>query len=94
MHFVRPARLADLDELHSAHGQRRAACAAFAAARLQSARNAPRVALSEDSFRAEVDFPGEEFYLFELEDAASGRLLGTSSIVAYGLFGTVLCVPQ
>lgn len=31
-----------------------------------------RVALSEDSFRAEVDFPGEEFYLFVLEDAQSG----------------------
>ena len=41
-----------------------------------------RVALSEDSFRAEVDFPGEEFYLFVLEDSETGTLLGTSSIVA------------
>ncbi len=41
-----------------------------------------RIALSEDSFRAKVDFLGEEFYLFVLEDTRTGELLGTSSIVA------------
>ncbi|MBX4309118.1 arginine N-succinyltransferase, partial [Mycobacterium tuberculosis] len=41
-----------------------------------------RVALSEDSFRADVDFAGEEFYLFVLEDSSTGKLLGTASIVA------------
>lgn len=40
------------------------------------------MALSEDSFRADTDFPGEEFYLFVLEDSETGRLLGTASIVA------------
>ncbi|MEX3812061.1 arginine/ornithine succinyltransferase subunit alpha [Paraburkholderia sp. BR13439] len=79
MYFVRPARLADLDALeqmartaqpvlHSLPHDRRA---------LET-----RVALSEDSFRAEVDFPGEEFYLFVLEDSDTGKLMGTASIVA------------
>jgi arginine N-succinyltransferase len=79
MHFVRPARLTDLDEL-----QRMAHAAQPVLHSLPRDRRAleTRVALSEDSFRAEVDFPGEEFYLFVLEDAESGKLLGTSSIVA------------
>ncbi|OLL32610.1 arginine/ornithine succinyltransferase subunit alpha [Burkholderia sp. SRS-W-2-2016] len=79
MLFVRPGRLADLDALeqmartaqpvlHSLPHDRRALEA--------------RVALSEDSFRAEVDFPGEEFYLFVLEDSQTGKLMGTASIVA------------
>ncbi|MBN3767310.1 arginine/ornithine succinyltransferase subunit alpha [Burkholderia sp. Ac-20365] len=79
MLFVRPGRLADLDALqqmarnaqpvlHSLPHDRRALEA--------------RVALSEDSFRAEVDFPGEEFYLFVLEDSETGKLHGTASIVA------------
>ncbi|MCC8401493.1 arginine/ornithine succinyltransferase subunit alpha [Paraburkholderia sp. MMS20-SJTN17] len=79
MLFVRPGRLADLDALeqmartaqpvlHSLPHDRRALEA--------------RVALSEDSFRAEVDFPGEEFYLFVLEDSETGKLMGTASIVA------------
>jgi arginine N-succinyltransferase len=79
MLFVRPSRLADLDALeqmaraaqpvlHSLPHDRRALEA--------------RVALSEDSFRAQADFPGEEFYLFVLEDSETGKLLGTASIVA------------
>jgi arginine N-succinyltransferase len=79
MLFVRPGRLSDLDALeqmaraahpvlHSLPHDRRALEA--------------RIALSEDSFRADVDFPGEEFYLFVLEDAQTGALLGTASIVA------------
>ena len=79
MLFVRPGRLADLDALeqmaraaqpvlHSLPHDRRALEA--------------RVALSEDSFRADADFPGEEFYLFVLENSETGKLLGTASIVA------------
>ena len=79
MLFVRPARLSDLDEL-----ERMARAALPVLHSLPRDRRAleTRVALSEDSFRAEVEFPGEEFYLFVLEDAQTGRLLGTSSIVA------------
>ncbi len=79
MLFVRPARLSDLDAL-----------AQMALAARPVLHSLPhdrgeleaRVALSEDSFRADVDFPGEEFYLFVLEDGATGKLLGTASIVA------------
>ena len=79
MLFVRPARLSDLDAL-----EQMARAARPVLHSLPHDRHAleARIALSEDSFRAEVDFPGEEFYLFVLEDAASGKLLGTSSIVA------------
>ncbi|MDR5813005.1 arginine/ornithine succinyltransferase subunit alpha [Caballeronia sp. LZ033] len=79
MLFVRPARLADLDEL-----ERMARAAQPVLHSLPRERRAlePRVALSEDSFRAEVEFPGEEFYLFVLEESETKRLLGTSSIVA------------
>ncbi|SAK79308.1 arginine N-succinyltransferase subunit alpha [Caballeronia calidae] len=79
MLFVRPARLSDLDEL-----ERMARAAQPVLHSLPRDRRAleMRVALSEDSFRAEVEFPGEEFYLFVLEDSQTGRLLGTSSIVA------------
>ena len=79
MLFVRPARLADLDAL-----ERMARAAHPVLHSLPRDRRAleTRVALSEDSFRAEVDFPGEEFYLFVLEDSETGELHGTSSIVA------------
>jgi arginine N-succinyltransferase len=79
MLFVRPARLADLDELER---MARAAQPVLHSLPRDRQALATRLALSEDSFRAEVDFPGEEFYLFVLEDAANGTLLGTSSIVA------------
>jgi len=79
MLFVRPGRLSDLDAL-----EQMARAARPVLHSLPHDRHAleARIALSEDSFRAEVDFPGEEFYLFVLEDASSGKLLGTSSIVA------------
>ncbi len=79
MLYVRPGRLSDLDAL-----EQMARTARPVLHSLPHDRGAleARVALSEDSFRAEVDFPGEEFYLFVLEDAASGKLLGTASIVA------------
>lgn len=79
MLFVRPGRLSDLDAL-----EQMARSAQPVLHSLPHDRHAleARIALSEDSFRAEVDFPGEEFYLFVLEDGASGTLLGTSSVVA------------
>lgn len=79
MLFVRPGRLSDLDALlQMAHAARPVLHS------LPHDRHEleARVALSEDSFRADVDFPGEEFYLFVLEDGATGKLLGTASIVA------------
>ncbi|POR46034.1 arginine succinyltransferase [Paraburkholderia eburnea] len=79
MLFVRPARLSDLDEI--AHMARTAQPVLHSLPHDRAALEA-RIALSEDSFRADVDFPGEEFYLFVLEDSATGRLVGTSSIVA------------
>src|SRR6478609_2403069 len=79
MLFVRPGRLADLDALE--HMARTAQPVLHSLPRDRHALET-RVALSEDSFRAEVDFPGEEFYLFVLEDTDTGALHGTSSIVA------------
>jgi arginine N-succinyltransferase len=79
MLFVRPARLSDLDAI--AHMARTAQPVLHSLPHDRAALEA-RIALSEDSFRADVDFPGEEFYLFVLEDSATGRLVGTSSLVA------------
>ncbi|WP_206996948.1 arginine/ornithine succinyltransferase subunit alpha [Trinickia mobilis] len=79
MLYVRPGRLSDLDALE--HMARTAQPVLHSLPHDRKALEA-RVALSEDSFRAEVDFPGEEFYLFVLEDGASGKLFGTASIVA------------
>ncbi|QQC65495.1 arginine/ornithine succinyltransferase subunit alpha [Paraburkholderia ginsengisoli] len=79
MLFVRPGRLADLDALE--HMARTAQPVLHSLPHDRRALEA-RVALSEDSFRADVDFPGEEFYLFVLEDSESGKLMGTASIVA------------
>jgi arginine N-succinyltransferase len=79
MLFVRPARLSDLDAL--AHMALAARPVLHSLPHDRGELEA-RVALSEDSFRAEVEFPGEEFYLFVLEDGATGELRGTASIVA------------
>ncbi|MBC8745720.1 MULTISPECIES: arginine/ornithine succinyltransferase subunit alpha [Paraburkholderia] len=79
MLFVRPGRLTDLDALE--HMARTAQPVLHSLPHDRRALEA-RVALSEDSFRAEVDFPGEEFYLFVLEDSQTGKLMGTASIVA------------
>ncbi|WP_322102033.1 arginine/ornithine succinyltransferase subunit alpha [Paraburkholderia sp. J41] len=79
MLFVRPARLADLDAI--AQMARTAQPVLHSLPHDRAALEA-RIALSEDSFRSEVDYPGEEFYLFVLEDTATGRLVGTSSLVA------------
>jgi arginine N-succinyltransferase len=77
--FVRPARLADLDALEQ---MARAAHPVLHSLPRDRAVLQARVALSEDSFRAQVEFPGEEFYLFLLENSETQTLHGTSSIVA------------
>ncbi|CAB3767653.1 arginine/ornithine succinyltransferase subunit alpha [Paraburkholderia humisilvae] len=79
MLFVRPGRLADLDALE--HMARTAQPVLHSLPHDRRALEA-RVALSEDSFRTDADFPGEEFYLFVLEDGVTGKLHGTASIVA------------
>ena len=79
MLFVRPGRLSDLDALAQMAHAARPVLHSLPHDRHELE---PRVALSEASFRADVDFPGEEFYLFVLEDSATGKLLGTASIVA------------
>ena len=93
MLFVRPSRLADLDALE--HMARTAQPVLHSLPHDRSALET-RVALSEDSFRADVDFPGEEFYLFVLEDAQSGKLMGTASIVAAAAApsGRLIATPQ
>jgi arginine N-succinyltransferase len=79
MLFVRPGKLSDLDQLEAmARAVRPVLHSLPPDRRVLEA----RLALSQDSFRADVDAPGEEFYLFVLEDAVSGRLFGTASIVA------------
>lgn len=79
MLYVRPARLADTDAI--AQMARNAQPVLHSLPHERTALEA-RIALSEDSFRADVDFPGEEVYLFVLEDSATGQLLGTSSLIA------------
>ncbi|MDR3430018.1 MULTISPECIES: arginine N-succinyltransferase [Silvimonas] len=79
MLFVRPSKLSDLDQLermaratgpilHSLPPDR---------ARLQKA-----VRHSIDSLAGEVEYPGEESYMFVLEDSDTGMLHGTASLVA------------
>jgi arginine N-succinyltransferase len=79
MLLVRPSRLSDLDRI-----EQMARTARPVLHSLPHDRDAleARLALSEDSFRADVDFPGEEIYIFVLEDTDTGELVGTSTIVA------------
>jgi arginine N-succinyltransferase len=79
MLFVRAARLADLDEI--AQMARTARPILHSLPHDRDALRA-RIAASEDAFRADVTSPGEESWLFVLEDADTGRLLGTSGVVA------------
>ncbi|WP_035053521.1 arginine/ornithine succinyltransferase subunit alpha [Andreprevotia chitinilytica] len=79
MLYVRPARLSDLDQLEA---MARAAQPMLHSLPPDRQALESRVALSQDSFRADVDTPGEEFYLFVMEESDTGRLHGTASIVA------------
>jgi arginine N-succinyltransferase len=79
MLLVRPSRLSDLDRI-----EQMARTARPVLHSLPHDRDAleVRLALSEDSFRTDVDFPGEEIYIFVLEDTDTGDLVGTSTVVA------------
>jgi arginine N-succinyltransferase len=79
MLLVRPGRLSDLDPL-----ERMARTARSVLHSLPDDREAlrERLALSEDAFRTQVAVPGEEIYLFVLEDTSRGAVLGTATIVA------------
>ncbi len=79
MLMVRPARMSDLDAL-----ARMASAARPVLHSLPPDRSAlaARIALSEAAFCAPVVCPGAEFYLFVLEESATGALLGTAGIVA------------
>lgn len=79
MLFVRAATLADFDAL--AQMARAAQPVLHSLPHDRDALRA-RIAASEASFRADVASPGEESYLFVLEDGDTGRLLGTSGLVA------------
>jgi len=79
MLLVRPGRLSDLDQIEA---MARAARPLLHSLPPDRAALEARIALSQDSFRADVETPGEEFYLFVLEDSATGELHGTASIVA------------
>jgi len=79
MLFVRAATLADLDAL--AHMARAAQPVLHSLPHDRAALEA-RIAQSVDAFHAGVACPGEESYLFVLEDRDTGRLVGTSGIIA------------
>ena len=91
MLFVRPARLADLDALSQ---MARAAQPVLHSLPHDREALGARIAASEDAFRANIECPGEESYLFVLEDSGAGeprrglqdelpgRLRGTSGIIA------------
>jgi arginine N-succinyltransferase len=81
---LRPCRLADLDAI-----ERIAAASPIGISSLPADRDRLRdkIVLSSHSFSAEGDTSGEEIYFFVLEEAASGRLVGTSGIAASAGFG-------
>ncbi|GAB3629020.1 Arginine N-succinyltransferase [Pandoraea terrae] len=79
MMVIRPARLADLDQI-----ERMAASTDPVLHSLPPQRDKlhDKLVRAAHSFEAEVDFPGEETYVFVLEDTSSGRLRGICSLAA------------
>lgn len=79
MIYVRPARPADLDQF-----ERLAANARPMLHSLPADRDKLMEKLSHSvrSFDEEVSVPGDELYCLVMEEASTGRLLGTASIVA------------
>jgi arginine N-succinyltransferase len=77
--IVRPARLTDLTALHRLARQSLVGVTSLPD---DQARLEQRLRCSEASFASEVDYPGEEDYLFVLEDGVSGELLGCAGIQA------------
>jgi arginine N-succinyltransferase len=79
MLFVRAATLDDLDAIAQ---MARAAQPVLHSLPQDRELLHARIAASDASFRADVSAPGEESYLFVLEESDTGRLVGTSSIMA------------
>lgn len=79
MLYIRPGRLADLDQI-----ERMAAVTFPMLHSLPADREKlhEKIAHSLHSFAEEVAIPGEESYCLVLEDSDSGRLMGTAMMVA------------
>ncbi|MFZ5842952.1 MAG: arginine N-succinyltransferase [Pseudomonadota bacterium] len=76
---IRPVRAADLDKLH-ALALRSGIGLTTLPKDKQSMKE--RIALSERSFSSEIAKPGDEYYLFVLEDTDTGAICGTSALAA------------
>ena len=79
MVIVRPIRQSDYDALHriaveSGHG--------FTSLPVNEELLTKRISHAEESFKKEVTQPGNEGYLFVMEDTVTGEVVGTSGIEA------------
>jgi len=79
MIIIRPIQTSDYDSLHriaieSGHG--------FTSLPVNEGLLKKRIAHSEDSFNKDVSQPGNEGYLFVMEDTDTGEVVGTSGIEA------------
>ncbi|GGP23130.1 arginine N-succinyltransferase [Silvimonas iriomotensis] len=83
MLFVRPGKPSDLDDLERMARETGPVLHSLPPDRERLARG---VQQSTDSLESDVEYPGEETYLFVLEDSATGRVCGTAGIVAMAGF--------
>lgn len=76
---IRPVKSTDLDKLYAL-----AARSGVGLTTLPKNKEAlaERIAVSEQSFAAKIDKPGNEYYLFILEDTENGALVGTCALAA------------
>jgi len=79
MFVVRPVRQSDVDDLQALAQKMDAGLTTLSKDPVLLRR---RVSGAVRSFQAEVECPGSEDYLFVLEDMATGRLVGTSALIA------------
>lgn len=79
MIIIRPIRMTDYDDLYriaieSGHG--------FTSLPVNEDILKKRIIHSEESFKAQVDGPGNQGYLFVMEDTETGKVVGTTGIEA------------
>ncbi len=79
MIIIRPICMADYDDLYriaveSGHG--------FTSLPVNEEMLRQRISRSEDSFNAQVNKPGDQGYLFVMEDTETGQVVGTTGIEA------------
>ena len=79
MLFLRPVRKDDLDALYALSLSTGGGLTTLPPSEEVLAQ---RIAHASASFAAEVDEPGDEYYLFAAEDSATGEVVGTSGIFA------------